>query len=153
MATTTIREIEIRFTGKGRRVAERLRTAEDAARFFVKLIAHDARELYVALYLDARNQPIGWRIVSMGTATASLVHPRETFQPAIMLGAVSVILAHNHPSGDPDPSAEDRDVTRRLARAGQILGVTVLDHFVIGAAGRWRSVRELHPALFALILD
>ena len=71
----------------------------------------------------------------MGTATASLIHPREVFQPAVGIGAVAVVLAHNHPSGDPSPSSEDREVTTRLAKAGHLLGVRLLDHVVVATNG------------------
>jgi DNA repair protein RadC len=80
--------------------------------------------------------------VSVGDLSSALVHPREVFKPAILSNAASVILAHNHPSGDPQPSPEDCAVTRRLQEAGQILGIEVLDHVIIGDASRWASLRE-----------
>ena len=80
-------------------------------------------------------------MVSQGTLTASLVHPREVFRPALREAAAAIVLVHNHPSGDPTPSREDREVTRRLAEAGEILGVRVLDHIVIAETG-FRSLRE-----------
>jgi len=80
-----------------------------------------------------------------GQLPASLVHPREVFQPAIAIGAVALVIAHNHPSGDPSPSAEDLEVTRRLADAGRLLGVTLLDHIVWTRGGAFHSVRESHP--------
>ncbi len=101
----------------------------------------------MALYLDGRHRPIADRIVSIGTATASLVHPREVFQPAVALGACGLIVAHNHPSQDPTPSAEDRDVTRRLAEAGQLLGIPLLDHVVWTRNGAFVSLRELDETL------
>ena len=77
------------------------------------------REIFVALALDARNRPAGSNIVSVGTLTTSLVHPREIFKFALLSGAASICLAHNHPSGDPTPSKEDIDLTRRLVQAGE----------------------------------
>ena len=78
----------------------------------------------------------------MGCLTSSLVHPRETFKPAILGGAAAIVLAHNHPSGDPEPSAEDVALTRRLVSAGTLLGIEVLDHVIIGEAGRFVSLKE-----------
>lgn len=92
-------------------------------------------ERFYVLLLDNRNQLIGRREVSRGTADASMAAPRDVFRQAIREGAVSVILVHNHPSGDPSPSADDRAVTRRLVEAGVLLGIKVLDHVVVGAAG------------------
>ena len=89
-------------------------------------------------------------IVSIGTATASLVHPREVFQPAIGLGACALLIGHNHPSGDVTPSPEDLEVTRRLADAGRILGVTVLDHIVWSRCGAFHSIREASPSILAV---
>jgi DNA repair protein RadC len=100
------------------------------------------REHFAALLLDTKNQLIGITTVSVGDLSSALVHPREVFKPAILSNAASVILAHNHPSGDPQPSPEDIATTRRLQEAGQILGIEVLDHVVIGDASRWASLRE-----------
>jgi DNA repair protein RadC len=80
-------------------------------------------------------------MISQGTLTASLVHPREVFRPALRDAAAALVLVHNHPSGDPTPSAEDREVTARLASAGEILGVRVLDHIVVAERG-YSSLRE-----------
>lgn len=147
MEPTVVREIELRFRGKGRILRTSLRNPSDAARFFRSIIGPDVRENFVAVYLDGRHRPIGWRVVSVGTATTSLVHPRETFQPAVCLGAAAVIVAHNHPSGDPNPSSEDVSVTKRLAQAGSILGIKLCDHIVLGSDA-FASLRERMPALF-----
>lgn len=100
-----------------------------------------AREQFVALLLDARNRVLREEQVSVGTLTASLVHPREVFAAAIREGAASVILLHNHPSGDPEPSADDEAVTRRLVAVGELVGIPVLDHLVLGR-GRYVSMLE-----------
>lgn len=97
--------------------------------------AGDEREHFVAVYVDARSFVKGVCVVSIGTLSASLVHPREVFRPAIVAGAAAVIVAHNHPSGDTAPSSEDKDATRRLASAGTLLGVPLLDHLIVGGAG------------------
>jgi len=91
------------------------------------------QEHFVILLLDAKNRVLHDQIVSKGTLTGSLAHPREVFQGAIRHAAAGVILMHNHPSGDPNPSAEDRTVTTRLKDAGEILGIRVLDHIILGA--------------------
>lgn len=90
------------------------------------------REQFWIILLDQKNHPIGTNCVSIGTINASLVHPREVFKPAILASAASIIIAHNHPSGDAEPSKEDMEVTRRLQDAGKILGIPILDHFIVG---------------------
>lgn len=99
------------------------------------------KETFHALLLDTRHRLLERVRVSEGTLTTSLVHPREVFGPALRRAAAAVVVAHNHPSGDPEPSAEDRAVTRRLLDAGRLLGVPLLDHVVVGAEG-WVSLRE-----------
>lgn len=89
------------------------------------------KEHFVALYLNARNELVYKETVSIGILNASLIHPREVFKPAIDKLAVSVIIAHNHPSGDTKPSEDDIEITKRLKQAGEILGVEVLDHIII----------------------
>lgn len=90
------------------------------------------KEEFVVILLNTKNSVIGINTVSIGTVNSSLVHPREVFQPALLANATSVILAHNHPSGDTNPSSEDLGVTRRLVEAGKILGIDVLDHVIYG---------------------
>jgi DNA repair protein RadC len=97
------------------------------------------REVFYAVLLDGRNRVQGEVRVSEGSLTAALVHPREVFAPAIRTGAAALVLAHNHPSGDPTPSPEDAVLTERLRQAGELVGVRVLDHVVIGRA-RWVSM-------------
>jgi len=90
------------------------------------------REYFWCLSLDGKNRAQGVDVVSVGTLTASLVHPREVFKAAILTNAAAIIVAHNHPSGDPTPSVEDREITQRLRQAGEILGIKLLDHVVLG---------------------
>ncbi|MCE9593076.1 MAG: DNA repair protein RadC [Planctomycetes bacterium] len=99
------------------------------------------RETFHALALDGKHRLLRRYMVSVGTLTTSLVHPREVFRPALRFGAVSLVVVHNHPSGDPEPSPEDEEVTRRLVQAGRVLGVPLLDHVVIGD-GRYVSLAE-----------
>jgi DNA repair protein RadC len=98
-------------------------------------------EQFHILLLDARHRVLRSVLTSQGTLTASLVHPREVFRPALREGAAALVLVHNHPSGDPTPSLEDREITRRLARAGVLLGIPVLDHVIVADRG-YASLRE-----------
>jgi len=93
------------------------------------------REFFVAVLLDCKNVPLGVNLVSIGSLSASTVHPREVYKPAILASAAALIVAHNHPSGDPKPSVEDTNVTKTLAEAGQILDIELLDHIIIGQGG------------------
>lgn len=96
-------------------------------------IKDQRKEHFLCLYLNARNQVIHKEVISIGSLSASIVHPREVFQAAVTRSAASIILAHNHPSGDVSPSSEDLELTRRLIKAGEVLGIEVLDHLIIGA--------------------
>lgn len=98
-------------------------------------IRDSKREHFVAFYLDTQNRLIERQIISIGTLDCSLVHPREVFEPAIRLCAASIIVAHNHPSGNLEASVEDREVTRRLVEAGEILGIKLEDHIIAARSG------------------
>jgi len=93
------------------------------------------KEAFRGLYLDVKSQVIHDEIISLGTLTMNLVHPREVFRPAIEHSAASVILVHNHPSGDPTPSAEDLKVTQQLVAVGRLIDIEVLDHVIVGEDG------------------
>lgn len=96
-------------------------------------------ESFLVIALNARNRVTGYKVVSQGSQTQCLLHPREVFRAAIALGAATIVVAHNHPSGDPSPSDEDIELTHRLRDAGAILGIPVLDHVVICSSGSFRS--------------
>jgi DNA repair protein RadC len=104
----------------------------DVERILRGRIANLDRENFVAMLLNIKNEVVETPTISVGTLSASLVHPREVFKPAIRASAASVILAHNHPSGKVEPSREDREVTVRLAEAAKILGIELLDHVIVG---------------------
>ncbi len=105
------------------------------------------RERFLVLALDGRHKALGLEEVSVGTATASLVHPREVFKGLVLANASAFILVHNHPSDDPSPSAEDRAVTKRLSEAGELLGIKLLDHVIVGASAFYSfSEEDLLPA-------
>jgi len=93
------------------------------------------KEHFVIFYLDSRNQEIKREIISVGSLNANLVHPREVFEPAVRHLAAQIILAHNHPSGDPEPSEDDLEITKRLTESGKILGIEVIDHIIITKTG------------------
>jgi DNA repair protein RadC len=112
-----------------------IRSPLDVQRHFRPRLRTLQRESFQVLLLDGRHRLITIEEVSLGTLTASLVHPREVFREAIRHAAAAIVLVHNHPSGDPTPSSEDRSVTRRLGSAGQLLGISVLDHVIVTEGG------------------
>lgn len=97
----------------------------------MKEIRSQKKEYFVVFFLDVRNQIIRQETVSIGSLNASLVHPREVFEPAIKYLAAQILIAHNHPSGDPSPSPEDLEITKRLCEAGKILGIEIIDHVIV----------------------
>lgn len=99
------------------------------------------KEHFVIFYLDSRNQEIKREIISVGSLNANLVHPREVFEPAVRNLAAQIILAHNHPSGDPEPSEDDLEITKRLVESGKILGIEVIDHIIVTKGG-FLSLKE-----------
>lgn len=101
----------------------------------LKDLRNHKKEHFVIFYLDSRNQEIKREIISVGSLNANLVHPREVFEPAVRNLAAQIILAHNHPSGDPEPSEDDLEITKRLVEAGKILGIEVIDHLIITKTG------------------
>ena len=109
----------------------RVRGPADIHRAFGSLSACD-REKFYTVHLDAKNQVCGVELVSQGTVNASLVSPREVYKCAILANASGLILLHNHPSGSPEPSPEDKSITRVLKDGGQLLGIPMLDHVIIG---------------------
>lgn len=108
-----------------------IRSPEDAYRY-LKGMKKLKKEQFRGLYLNTRNKIIHDEIISIGTLTANLVHPREVFQPAIEYLAAGIIIAHNHPSGDPNPSKDDLVVTRQMVEVGKTMAIEILDHIIIG---------------------
>jgi DNA repair proteins len=107
------------------KVADYLRSAFDE---------NPMQEAFYCVYLDRKNHPLGRHLITLGTATSTLVSPKEVFRGAIVAGAVAIVVAHNHPSGDPAPSTADIQVTRQLREASRILDIQMLDHVVCGEA-------------------
>ncbi len=116
---------------------------EDVVRMCGPQLRGRDREHFWALLLNTRNQLIRIEEVSIGSLNASIVHPRELFRLAVRVSAASVVVVHNHPSGDPTPSGADIQLTRRLVKAGDVLGIELLDHIVIGDGGEHASLRDL----------
>ena len=111
-----------------------VRHGGDVVALLREFLGDDPRERFAVVYLDTRNAPIAVHEAHVGTCDSSPVHPREIFGPAVALAATAIVVAHNHPSGDPTPSTEDRAVTQRLREAGELLGIQLLDHIVVGSA-------------------
>jgi len=109
-----------------------IRSSLDAAALLRQFLGAVDREHFVVIMMDRKNRVIGLNTVSIGSLTASLVHPREVMKPAILSNAAAFICGHNHPSGDPQPSLEDRAITERLVEAGNLLGIELLDHVIVG---------------------
>jgi len=109
-----------------------LRSSTDGAALIRTHLAGVDREYFVVVMLNRKNEAIGINTVSIGSLTGSVVVPREVFKPAILANAVHIMCGHNHPSGDPAPSTEDRQITERLVQAGTVLGIPVIDHVIIG---------------------
>ncbi len=114
-----------------------LRSARDVYAYCFPRVAGLDRERFMILLLDTRNKVVKEEVVSVGTLNSSLIHPREVFKSAIKESANAVILVHNHPSGDPEPSEEDKAITERLIAAGELLGIKVLDHVIVGKEKFW----------------
>jgi DNA repair protein RadC len=128
MSELIIREVNINY-GKAQTYST-IKSVDGVVEFLRQVAPNNSQEHVIALYLDGKHSPIGYSVVSTGTANSCPVHPREVFQRAVMLGACAVILAHNHPSGDVARSAEDDRVTAKIGQAGDVLGIKLLDHVI-----------------------
>ncbi len=100
------------------------------------------KETFVALYLNNKNRVIKKEVVSYGSLNANIVHPREVYREALFCSAAHVAVAHNHPSGDPTPSREDLELTEKLQKAGEVIGISLLDHVIVGESGQYYSMKE-----------
>jgi len=111
---------------------QKINTAQDVFSYFVDELQDKKKEQFCALFLDTKNKIIGEELISVGTLNTSLIHPREVFNPAIKASANSLVLIHNHPSGDVKPSKEDIEITKKLENVGSLLGISVVDHVIVG---------------------
>lgn len=135
-------ELARRVGQTGRAPGARFRSGHEVYLAFRERLMLEKREVFVGVMLDGKGRPFREWVVSTGSLTASLVHPREVFEPLIRESAAAVLLVHNHPSGDPTPSPEDREITRRLRQVGELVGIRVVDHVVVGEEG-YASLAEL----------
>jgi len=119
-----------------------VRQSSDVAAFMRPLVADLDRETFWVLMLDGKNRVIGVNLVSVGSLTAALVHPREIGKALILSNSAAAILVHQHPSGNPEPSSEDLALTKRLCAVGDLLGIRILDHVILGHEGAFRSLAE-----------
>lgn len=139
IATYRIRQVElVREPDREYPGADASLTGSYAAYALLKPLADEDREHFVTVLLDQHHHVTGLHVVSVGSLSASIVHPREVFKVVLLTNAAALILAHNHPSGDPTPSKEDLEITRRLRQGAELLGIRLLDHLVIGR-GRYVS--------------
>ena len=121
-----------KYRGKAPRV---IRGPEDVVALVGRKLRREQREHFLVLLLNARHEVLAKETVSVGSLNASIVHPREVFKPAVLASAASIVLVHNHPSGDPEPSEEDISISKRLVQAGELIGIGVLDHVIIASRG------------------
>ena len=149
MATETrrLRELTVRYTvkrddaGRPVTIGRTLTTPRESASVLMPLLQHEASEVFAVLFLSTRHHVLAYHEVGRGTLDTVLVTPREVFKAAILANAAAVILCHSHPSGDPTPSPDDIALTGRLAAAGTLLGIEVLDHIIV-ADDAYVSLRE-----------
>ena len=145
--TMKLRELTIRYAvrkdhdGQPMMVGRALGRPSDAASALMTLLQDEPSEVFIVLCLTTTFHVMAYHEVGRGTLDTVLVNPREVFKAAVLANAAAIVVAHNHPSGDPTPSPDDLDVTRRLAAAGEVLGIAVLDHIIVGD-GRSYSFKE-----------
>jgi len=118
-----------------------IKSSEDIYNLFYAKLKEETKESFYITMLDTKNKVIGVEKISLGILDASIIHPREIFRPAIKNSCSRIILIHNHPSGDPSPSEEDLEITQKLIKVGDLIGIEVLDHVIIGD-GHWWSWKE-----------
>jgi DNA repair protein RadC len=136
MQILTIAELQKR-SNQSKTPVKRITCAQDVFNLFHERLKDKKEEHFYVLMLDTKNNIIGEQLVSKGILDASILHAREVFKPAIKNSASKIILVHNHPSGDPEPSGEDLEMTEKLMSAGDELGIKVLDHVILGGEGWW----------------
>lgn len=120
----------------------RINSPSDGVDLVKEFLQGEDREHFVAVYLNTKNEPTAIHTVSIGTINASLIHPRELFKVAINANSAGILLFHNHPSGDCQPSQEDIKITKRLMEAGDIMGIKIIDHCILGDSNQFYSFKE-----------
>lgn len=138
-----VRVMLVKDKARKKRAGPQIKSPNDVYVLLEKDIKQLDRESVHAIYLDSRNKVLGTEMTSLGTLNATLIHPRELFKGAILISAASIILVHNHPSGEAVPSEDDIEITKRVVKAGKVLGIDVLDHIIIGnGTGEYLSLKE-----------
>ena len=132
MTVNYVRELTLKYRGRKGARFDAANAPERAARLIRRVLPDNVREHFVALLVDARTQVVGYYLVATGTGSSCPVGAREVYQAAVIAGAHALVVGHNHPTNDLTPSLEDRAVTQRLKAAGELLGIQVLDHLIIG---------------------
>jgi DNA repair protein RadC len=142
-AATIVAAVELgrRLSTRAAQKLEKIEGPEDVARYASPLLRFEQKEHFLVMLLDVRNRVLAMPTISIGSLTASVAHPREIFREAIRYSAANMILIHNHPSGDPTPSREDIQITKQMMKAGEIMGIPVLDHIIIAGDG-FLSLKE-----------
>ena len=143
MQILTIAEIQKRIS-QSKKPVKKISCAEDVFKLFQDRLKDKNEEHFYVLMLNNQNNIIAEQEVSKGILDASIIHPREVFKPAIKNSASKIILVHNHPSGDPEPSGEDLDITEKLTEAGNQIGIKILDHVIIGKEKYYSNKEESH---------
>jgi DNA repair protein RadC len=123
-------------------VGRSLNCPRDAAGLFASLMEEEAVEVFGVFLLTTKQRLIAYHELSRGGISSTVVSPRELFQAVLLANAASLIIGHNHPSGDPSPSPDDRALTGRIVQAGEVMGAQVLDHLIVGHDGRYYSFKE-----------
>lgn len=141
LAVFAVKELARRLMRRESRSIEVIHGPEDAAHFAMPYFRQEQKEHFAILMLNTKNHILGLQDVSIGSLTASIVHPREVFETAILHHSAAIILLHNHPSGDPTPSKEDISVTQRIEKASKVMDIPVLDHIILGG-GRYVSMKK-----------
>jgi len=140
-------ELGKRISVTGRDSKYKIKCPDDISRLVMEDLRYLKKEVFNILLLNTKHEVISVENISVGSLNASIVHPREVFQPAIRKSSSAIILVHNHPSGDPTPSREDHNITKRLIDSGNLLGISVLDHVIIGD-NVFTSLREMNSVMF-----
>ena len=140
MQMMAVKEFAKRLASKPRKKIEIVHGPEDVYMFVGSKMILESKEHFCVLLLNTKNHIIGFKTVSVGSLSASVAHPREVFEQAIMAHAASIILVHNHPSGDPTPSREDISLTERMVKSGMVMSIHVLDHVIVGD-NKWCSLK------------
>ena len=132
----------VRDPGRDQITCEKILSSHEAAKMLAPYYEHHDREEFIVICLDQKNKIVAINSVSVGSLTVTVVHPREVFKVAVLCNSAAIIVAHNHPSGDATPSEEDKNITKRLKEAGAILGISLLDHLVIGGRDEYYSFAD-----------